>query len=114
MVPEMSLQDGIEAARLILNQCWFDETITYDGVEHLRAYMREFDERTQTYRNRPKHDQHSHASDAFRYLALAARPTSRKSQRVNTITSLPKGGASYAFALNDIWDCQPTASGRVG
>jgi phage terminase large subunit len=113
IVPELSLQDGIEAARLILSQCWFDETITYDGVEHLRAYMREFDEKTQTYRNRPKHDQHSHASDAFRYLALAVRPASRKSQRVNTITSLPKG-ASYAFALNDIWDCQPTASGRVG
>ena len=114
IVAEMSLQDGIEAARLILNQCWFDETITYDGVEHLRAYMREFDEKMQTYRNRPKHDQHSHAADAFRYLALAARPVSSKSQRVNTITSLPKGGASYAFALNDIWDCQPTASGRVG
>lgn len=114
IVAEMSLQDGIEAARLILNQCWFDETITYDGVEHLRAYMREFDEKMQTYRNRPKHDQHSHAADAFRYLALAARPLSSKSQRVNTITSLPKGGASYAFALNDIWDCQPTASGRVG
>jgi hypothetical protein len=114
IVAEMSLQDGIEAARLILNQCWFDETITYDGVEHLRAYMREFDEKTQTYRNRPKHDQHSHASDAFRYLALAARPVSSKSQRVNTITSIPKGGASYAFALNDIWDCQPAASGRVG
>lgn len=114
IVAEMSLQDGIETARLILNQCWFDETITYDGVEHLRAYMREFDEKMQTYRNRPKHDQHSHAADAFRYLALAARPLSSKSQRVNTITSLPKGGASYAFALNDIWDCQPTASGRVG
>jgi phage terminase large subunit len=114
IVAEMSLQDGIEAARLILNQCWFDESPTYDGVEHLRAYMREFDEKMQTYRNRPKHDQHSHASDAFRYLALAARPVSSKSQRVNTITSLPKGGASYAFALNDIWDCQPTASGRVG
>tara|TARA_R110000744_G_scaffold202531_1_gene321396 strand:- start:932 stop:2275 length:1344 start_codon:yes stop_codon:yes gene_type:complete len=114
IVSELSLQDGIEAARVILKQCWFDETITYDGVEHLRAYMREYDERTQTYRNRPKHDQHSHAADAFRYLALAARPTSSKSQRMNTITSIPKGGASHAYSLNDIWDCQPVVSGRVG
>ena len=114
LVPEMSLQDGIEAARLVIPSCYFDEEKTYEGLEHLRAYMREWDERTQTYRNRPKHDQHSHASDSFRYLALAARPTSRKSNRVNTISSLPKGGASYAFALNDIWDCQQVQSGRVG
>jgi len=114
LVPEMSLQDGIEAARLTIPTCYFDEEKTYEGLEHLRAYMREWDEKTQTYRNRPKHDQHSHASDSFRYLALAARPTSRKSSRVTTISSLPKGGASYAFALNDIWDCQAVQSGRVG
>ena len=114
LVPEMSLQDGIEAARMIIPSCYFNEDSTYEGLEHLRAYMREWDEKTQTYRNRPKHDQHSHASDSFRYLALAARPTSRKSTRVTTISSLPKGGASYAFALNDIWDCQQVQSGRVG
>lgn len=114
LVPEMSLQDGIEAARLVIPSCYFDEEKTYEGLEHLRAYMREWDEKTQTYRNRPKHDQHSHASDSFRYLALAARPVSRKSKRVNTITSLPGVGASYAFALNDIWDCQQPQSGRVG
>jgi phage terminase large subunit len=114
LVPEMSLQDGIEAARMVIPHCWFDEEKTYEGLEHLRAYMREWDEKTQTYRNRPKHDQHSHASDSFRYLALAARPTSRKSSRVTTISSLPKGGMSYAFALNDIWDCQAVQSGRVG
>jgi len=113
LVPEMSLQDGIEAVRMTLPTCWFDEDKTYEGMEHLRAYMREWDERTQTYRNRPKHDQHSHAADSFRYLALAARPASRKSSRVTTITTLPKG-SNYQFALNDIWDCQPRQSGRVG
>ena len=115
IVPEMSLQDGIEAARMILPKCWFDEEPTYDGVDHLRAYMREWDERTQTYRNRPKHDQHSHAADSFRYLALAARPVG-KTQRASTISTKTgkDGGVSYAFALDDIWDCQPTRSGRIG
>ena len=114
LVPELSLQDGIEAARVVIPRCYFDEEKTYEGLEHLRAYMREWDEKTQTYRNRPKHDQHSHASDSFRYLALAARPVSRKSRRVTTITSLTGAGSSYAFALNDIWDCQQMQSGRVG
>ena len=113
LVPELSLQDGIEAARIVLEKCWFDETATYEGVEHLRAYQREWDERTQTYRNRPKHDQHSHASDAFRYLALAARPISR--QKAQSDAPLSTGvGNHYNFTLNDIWDCRPRDSGRVG
>jgi phage terminase large subunit len=114
MVPEMSLQDGIEAARLVLPKCYFDEAQTYDGIEHLRAYMREWDERTQTYRNKPKHDQHSHASDAFRYMALAARPASGKSQQGPKISSKTGRGVNYSFALDDIWDTGPAQSTRIG
>jgi hypothetical protein len=114
LVPEMGLQDGIEAVRLILPDCYFDEDVTYDGLDHLRAYMREWDERTQTYRNKPKHDQHSHASDSFRYLALAARKAVRKSERGSKISPKAKGGAHYAFALEDIWDTAPVQSGRIG
>lgn len=113
LVPELSLQDGIEAARLTLPKCWFDEKKTYEGVEHLRAYGREWDERTQTYRNRPKHDQHSHASDAFRYLSLAAKPVSSNLSR-GDVNIAPRGEQTYSFALDDIWDCQPHQSGRVG
>ena len=112
IAPELSLQDGIEATRQVIEKCWFDETKTYEGVEHLRAYMREWDERTQTFRNRPKHDQHSHASDAFRYLALSTRPVSSKSYRAATITT-PQG-ANYRFTLDDIWDCGPQPSVRIG
>jgi len=113
LVPELSLQDGIEAARLTLPKCYFDEKKTYEGVEHLRAYGREWDERTQTYRNRPKHDQHSHASDAFRYLSLAAKPVSSNLSR-GDVNIAPRGEQTYSFALDDIWDCQPHQSGRVG
>ena len=115
LVPELSLQDGIEATRLTLPKCWFDEKATYDGIEHLRAYMREWDEKTQTYRNRPKHDQHSHASDAFRYLALATKPVSgRMSSRDANIPTRRGEGTNYAFALDDVWDCQPKTYGRLG
>jgi phage terminase large subunit len=114
LVPEMSLQDGIEAARLILPKCHFHEETTYDGVDHLRAYMREWDEKTQTYRNRPKHDQHSHAADSFRYLALAARPVKAKAQPGPKIATPSTKGAHYAFALDDIWDCGPQQSTRIG
>lgn len=110
MVPQMSLQDGIEAARLILPKCYFDEQKTYDGLEHLRAYMREWDEKIQSYRNKPKHDQHSHAADGFRYLALAARPVGKSEAKIQ-----PKQkGESYAFCLEDIWDTGLSKSSRIG
>lgn len=113
LVPELSLQDGIEAARLVIDKCWFDEAATYEGVEHLRAYQREWDERTQTYRNRPRHDQHSHASDAFRYMALAAKPVARQTPKSDAPLSTGSGN-HYSFSLDDIWDCRPRDSGRVG
>jgi phage terminase large subunit len=113
IVPELSLQDGIEAARIVLPKCYFDEKATYDGLEHLRGYMREWDERTQTYRNRPKHDQHSHASDAFRYLALAAKPISSNLSR-GDVKIAPRQDMNYMFSLDDVWDCRPSQSRRVG
>lgn len=113
LVPEMSLQDGIEASRIVLPKCYFDEKATYEGLEHLRAYMREWDERTQTYRNRPKHDQHSHASDAFRYLALAAKPISGKLSSADAKIAT-RSGSSYAFSLDDVWDCRPKTTRRIG
>jgi len=113
IVPELSLQDGIEAARIVLPKCFFDEKATYDGLEHLRGYMREWDERTQTYRNRPKHDQHSHASDAFRYLALAAKPISSNLSR-GDVKIAPRQDMNYMFSLDDVWDCRPSQSRRVG
>jgi hypothetical protein len=103
LVPELSLQDGIEAARLILPDCYFDEGTTYEGIQHLRAYQREYDERTQTYRSRPKHDAHSHAADAFRYLALAARKKTVRAAR-DAHKPLLQPLARYNFALDDIWD----------
>ena len=113
LVHELSLQDGVEAARLVLQKCWFDEKTVYDGLEHLRGYMREWDERTQTFRNRPKHDQHSHAADAFRYLAIVAKPVpSHSSSGDATIATRSVG--SYEFCLNDILDCGPKNSRRIG
>ena len=113
LVPEMSLQDGIEAARQVLPNCWFDEGKTYEGIEHLRAYMREWDERTQTFRNRPKHDQHSHASDAFRYLALCAKQIARKTGSRDKING-PVVRDLYSFSLDMIWDTAPVQSRRIG
>jgi hypothetical protein len=116
MAGELSLQDGIEAARMVLPRCYFDESACYDGIDHLRGYMREWDEKTQTFRNRPKHDQHSHAADAFRYMALSVRktlPREAESSRIMRRQGVSQG-VNYAFSLDDIWDCAPKQTTRVG
>ncbi len=114
LVPELSVQDGIEAARQVIPKCVFDESATYEGTEHLRAYRRSYDEKTQTFRNRPRHDEHSHSADSFRYLALAAKNIEPKS---STIIVPPKvrTRTMYEFTLDDLWkDCGPRRAGRIG
>lgn len=78
VVPAQEVADGINAVRLMLPRCWFDQTRCARGIEALKQYRREWDGKRQTWRERPLHDWTSHASDAIRYLALAAAKPSAK------------------------------------
>lgn len=69
VVPQQRVEDGINATRLLLPSCWFDAVKTKRGVDCLRNYQREFDDKTKAFRMRPLHNWASHGSDAFRYLA---------------------------------------------
>jgi phage terminase large subunit len=80
VVPKLGIEDGINAVRTILSRCWFDEKKCARGVEALRQYRTDFDQKTQTFRSRPLHDWTSHAADAFRYLAVSLRdPVDKRS-----------------------------------
>jgi hypothetical protein len=70
VAPKSSVEDGIQAVRRILPNCWFNKDKTRAGVECLQNYRRVFNEKTSSFQNRPLHDWSSHAADAFRYLAL--------------------------------------------
>jgi len=74
VLPAMKIEDGINAARILLPQCRFDAERCRRGVEALRQYRREWDERLHAFKARPLHDWTSHAADAFRYLAQGLRP----------------------------------------
>ena len=70
IAPKLAIEDGIQAARSMLNRCWFDEEKCNRGIEALRQYRREFDEKNKTWRGKPLHDWTSHGADAWRYLAV--------------------------------------------
>ena len=69
VVPNLSIDDGIQAVRKILPICWFD-TKNERGLECLRQYHKEYDDKRQTFKDHPAHDWSSHGADAFRYLAV--------------------------------------------
>jgi len=68
-VPNLRVEDGISAARLLLPRCYFDKARTATGLECLRLYREKIDEKRGVSMG-PLHDYTSHAADAFRYLAL--------------------------------------------
>jgi hypothetical protein len=71
ITPKLSLEDGINAARMIWPRCWFDEAKTARGLECLQNYRRELNEKLGEFRAQPVHDWASHGADAFRYLAVS-------------------------------------------
>ena len=78
VVRRLTIEDGIHAARAILPKCYFEKTNTKDGLQALRRYRKEFDEKKGIYKPHPLHDWSSHYADAFRYFAIAFRDRSKQ------------------------------------
>ena len=70
VVSKMKVADGINAARLLMPKCYFDRDKCHTGLEMLKQYRQEWDEKKKRFRDQPRHDYTSHAADAFRYLAI--------------------------------------------
>lgn len=77
-IKECDKLEGIQTVRSMLSRCIFDEEKTAKGFRHLEAYKKVWDDRLGCYKNTPLHDEHSHAADAFRYLAVGLRGLERK------------------------------------
>jgi len=74
IAPQLMVDDGIQAVRSMLKNCWFDAERCERGIDALRQYHREYDDNGKVWRSRPAHDWASHGADAFRYLAVGYRP----------------------------------------
>ena len=71
VVPRLEIKDGIDAVRKTLRTypIVFDKVRCARGIEALRNYSRKWDADRKVYNDKPLHDQWSHGSDGFRYLA---------------------------------------------
>lgn len=75
IIKRLSLEDGIDAGRTLLANCWFDEAACEAGFKALTNYRYEVgSEGSITVMSKvPVHDWSSHGADAFRYSALSVR-----------------------------------------
>ena len=76
LAPMHRIEDGINAVRVFIPKCWFDAQKRARGIDALKLYRAEIDERradpsgAPLLKPHPVHDWTSHAADSFRYLAL--------------------------------------------
>lgn len=73
VVPRISKDEQIEAARHLLPKCWFNEDTTAEGRKALRNYSFAFDQKRGVFSLAPLHDRWSNGSDAFQTLAVGMR-----------------------------------------
>ena len=85
---QASVMDGINAVKIMLPRCVFDAEKCKDGINALRHYRSEFDDKRKTFRATPLHDWSSHDADAFRELAVNLEPT----RQVHQLRPRPKLG----------------------
>lgn len=71
VAPKGEVIDGINAVRALLPRITFDRDKCRDGIEALRQYRSDWQDKKGVLMLRPLHDWCSHGADAMRYLAVA-------------------------------------------
>lgn len=81
-------EDGIEAIRTILGRCWFDKEKCKRGIDALKGYQKEWNEKMMVYKDKPLHNWTSHGTDALQTMAIEL---SKQVNRVSAgiVTSTP-------------------------
>jgi hypothetical protein len=100
IVPNLGLQDGIQASRLALTRAWFDHKCE-DGIECLRQYQREYDEDKKVFRDKPRHDWTSHGADAWRYLSIVWKDEAKIVAKDEPIRGVFVGKTDVT--INELW-----------
>ena len=71
IAPKLEVDHGIESVRNALPNCYFDREKCKVGLDALRQYRKQWDEKNQVFKNKPLHNWCSHAADSFRYGCVA-------------------------------------------
>ncbi len=70
IIPSMSVDDGIEKARLVMDREWIDEEKCAQFIDAVSQYRQRWDDNKKMFIEEPYHDWTSHAGDLNRYSAI--------------------------------------------
>lgn len=77
VAPMFDVEEGINATRTVLSRCYFDAEKCHRGINCLKNYKKDWDEKNKVFRTYPKHDWASHGSDAARTFAVGHIPATK-------------------------------------
>jgi hypothetical protein len=96
MVEKVSVAEGINAGRRTIKVAEFDEERCGRGIDGLKSYRREWDDKRKTFLENPVKDWAEHIGSSFRYLGLAWREEAPvvappPKPQESTYTAMPDG-----------------------
>jgi phage terminase large subunit len=97
IIPRGSVETRILAARSVFNRCVFDKEKCADGIQALRHYRYESDDKLLTLKKNPLHDWASHGADAFGAFAVAIEEPERQRRELEQSQVFEPGAQSTAW-----------------
>jgi hypothetical protein len=76
IVDKLSIDDGINAAKMMWPHLWVDEGKCQIFLDYISQYHKEWDDKRGMFKPHPCHDFTSHAGDMLRYTAIAEKKMS--------------------------------------
>lgn len=70
VVPQIGVQNGIDAGRSMFSRLWVDKEKCKDWLKLIPQYTKEYDEENKIFKDTPNHDWTSHGADEYRYAAI--------------------------------------------
>lgn len=112
IVPDIGVEDGIQATRMMFGRCWFDKDGCDSGLKALRRYQRQLQLDERSFKKIPHHDWTSHYSDAFRMLAVATqnevKPEKKKPVNEDICMATTESGSLFQLpCLETLWKDTP-------
>lgn len=115
ITPQIGLDDGIDAGRWLLEEeqgtriherCGVAGRFDYSGLDVLRSYRFEWDEKNQCFSRVPVHNFASHGADAWRYLAVVAKQIEIATRPEPTDDRPVASPAHNHFTMDELWQAR--------